>query len=61
MTQAEKLITQFKEQLKYQIPTIVVHNHESMSTYQFSNLYDLLAYVDKQSDCLSFSFDIRVE
>ncbi len=59
MNEAEELIAQFKEQLRYQIPTVVVLNHDTRETNQFSNLYDLLAYVDKHSDRLSFAFDIQ--
>ena len=61
MTEAEKLVTQFKKQQAMNIPTVVVHNHESLTTYKFSNLQELLVYLDEQSDTLSFAIDVPVE
>jgi len=52
---------QFKKQQAMNIPTVVVHNHESLTTYKFDNLQDLLAYLDEQSDTLSFAIDVPVE
>ena len=61
MTEAQKLVAQFKAGLKYQIPTVVVHNHDASTLYRFSDLQDLLMYLDEQSDTLSFAIDVPVE